>query len=359
MRLVGSRLALVTGPPERPSLWIELRDELGHTGLGEASPLPPFSRDDIASCQRALTRVPERLDEIPDGEAAADSISLVLKAIDPSLAGLPSARFAVETALLDLLARRRGVSLARLLGGAEPDRPVPTNALLVASPPETLADRAVALAAQGFTALKIKLRARDGGGFRRELAGLRELRAALPLPFELRLDPNAAWPEEEARRRLDDLARIEPRFVEQPVAPGRLAQLGRCAVPWAADESLADPAEAERLLDAAGCAAFILKLPVLGGLLAARALALRAQARGIDIVVTHFFDGPVGLAAAAELARSLPRPPLACGLDPHDRLAAWPQIPVPQLRRRGFILPSAEPGLGLLLPPHGERPWMA
>jgi o-succinylbenzoate synthase len=359
MRLAGSRLALVTRPPERPSLWLELTDEEGRTGLGEASPLPPFSRDDVSACQRALDGVHVRLGDLPDDEPPALAISLVLQAIAPALAGLPSARFAVETAVLDLLARRRGVSIACLLGGAAPEQPVPVNALLVASPAETLAERGLALAAQGYAALKIKLRARDGGGFLRELAGLRELREALPLPFEIRLDPNAAWPEDEARRRLDELARVSPRFIEQPVIPGRLAQLGRCAVPWAADESLADPDEAERLLDAEGCAAFILKLPILGGLLAARALALRAQARGLDVVVTHFFDGPVGLAAAAELARSLPRPPLACGLDPHDRLAAWPDVAVPQLARRAFIDPAAEPGLGLVLPPPGERPWMA
>jgi o-succinylbenzoate synthase len=358
MRLTGSRLARVTCAPERPSLWLELCDDEGHSGLGEASPLPPFSREDIEDVARALRELPRALGEIPTIEPVEESISLVLEPIEPQLLGLPSARFALETALLDLVARRRGLSLAALLGGPAHAAPVPVNALLLASPTETLVERALALAAQGFSALKIKLRARDGGGFRRELSALRSLRAALPLPFELRLDPNAAWPVDEARRRLDELARIEPRFVEQPTVPGRLASLGRCAVPWAADESLADPREAEQLLFAEGCAAFILKLPVQGGLLPARALALRAQTRGLDVVITHFFDGPVGLAAAAELARSLPRPPLACGLDPHERLGAWPSLAVPQLSTRGLILPSEEPGLGLRLPPFAERSWM-
>ncbi|MFO0761120.1 MAG: enolase C-terminal domain-like protein [Byssovorax sp.] len=141
--------------------------------------------------------------------------------------------------------------------------------------------------------------------------------------------------------------------------PGLLPELGPAPVPWAADESLADPAEATLLLDQRTAAAVVLKLPVLGGLLPARDLALRAQERGLGVVVTHFFDGPIGLAAAAELARSLPAPPLACGLDPHPQLSAWPPVSIPQLAHRGAVCASQSPGLGLVLPPPEERPWMA
>jgi L-alanine-DL-glutamate epimerase-like enolase superfamily enzyme len=170
------------------------------------------------------------------------------------------------------------------------------------------------------------------------------VRARLPLPFEIRLDPNAAWTLDEARRRLAALGPVAPSFVEQPVAAGDLHRLGEHAVPWAADESLADPELAERLLSARGCAAFVLKPPVLGGLLRARALALRAAERGIGVVVTHFFDGPHAMAAACELALSLPARPLACGLAPHDALGG---VTVPQLASPGLVRPSGGVGLGL------------
>src|SRR6202044_983677 len=119
-----------------------------------------------------------------------------------------------------------------------------------------------------------------------------DVRARLPLPFEIRLDANAAWTEDEARRRLEQLAPIAPAFVEQPVAAERLPLLGPSAVPGAADESLAIPELVEPLLSSPGCAAVVLKPTILGGLLRARALALRAQARGIGVVVSHLFDGP-------------------------------------------------------------------
>lgn len=356
MRPTSLRLVHVTRPPARPSLWIEIKDAEGAAGWGEASPLPPFSRDDVPSCARALEGWFPRLGEIDEALPIDPAIAAAFAPVLPDLKSTPSARFALETALLDLLARRRGISVAALLAGGSPSAEVPTNALLIAEPSADLADRAVALADLGYRAIKIKLRARDEAGFDRELAALHAVRARLPLPFEIRLDPNGAWSLAVARRRLAALAPIAPRYVEQPVLPADLVDLGRCAVPWAADESLADPAARRRLLRDPGCAALVLKPAILGSLLLARDLALQARARGKDAVVTHLFDGPVALAAAAELSLSLPAPALAAGLDPHDRLGDWPAIVVPQLARRGVVIAATAPGLGLDL---GGHAWIS
>ncbi len=151
-----------------------------------------------------------------------------------------------------------------------------------------------------------------------------------------------------------------PRFVEQPVAAEALHRLGVCAVPWAADESLVYPELVEPLLSSRGCAAFVLKPAVLGGLSRARELAARAQERGIDVVVTHLCDGPFAMAAACELAVSLPRPPLACGLAPHEDLAAFVALfgglDVPQLAPPCAVRSSGGPGLRVTRPPL-EHPW--
>ena len=347
MRPRSLRLVHVTRPPARPSLWIEVKDDEGASGWGEASPLSPFSRDDVPTCARALEALFFRLGSVDEALAIGPAIHAAFTPILADLEAVPSARFALETALLDLLARRRGLSVAALLRGEPSSIELPVNALLIADPPDDLADRAVALAALGYRAIKIKLRARDDAGFDREVAALHAVRTRLPVPFEIRLDPNGAWSIAEARRRLTALAPIAPRYVEQPVAAVDLVDLGRCAVPWAADESLANAADHPRLLRDPGCAALVLKPAILGSLVVARELALLAHANGKQAVVTHLFDGPIALAAAAELALSLPTPVLAAGLDPHDRLGDWPPIVVPQLARRGVVIAAKAPGLGL------------
>ena len=120
--------------------------------------------------------------------------------------------------------------------------------------------------------------------------------------------------------------------------------LGRCAVPWAADESLAIHgriAAAPRAIR--GAPRSILKPAILGSLLVARDLALQARAHGKSAVVTHLFDGPIALAAAAELALSLPRPRSRPASIRTDRLGDWPAIVVPQLARRGVVLAAKTP----------------
>ena len=352
MRITGSRLSR-SSPELRPRLVLELSDEVHRSGFGDAAPLAPFSLESIEDCASALAGVEARLTSIDDSLPPAEAIRDALAGFGPELDAAPTARFALETALFDLLGQRLGLSVAACLGGeaASVGARVPVNGLLVAAPEETLADRAVALAARGYSVLKIKLRARDERGFLRELAALGEVRKRLPLPFEIRLDPNAAWSLDEASARLDQLAAVAPAFVEQPVAPTLLHRLEERAVPWAADESLAVPELVTPLLVAPGCVAFVLKPAILGGLDRARALALRAHARGVGVVVTHLFDGPYSMAAAAELVASLPQPMLACGLDRHNALEVWSAeaggLVIPQLAEPGWVQSSGGPGLGV------------
>lgn len=349
MRFLSCGLRQISAP--RALVGVSLFDGEG-VGEGDAAPLPPFSTEDAGACARAIAAVFDQIQEVDEELPALDAVGLALAPVEASLASVPSARFALETAMLDRLAAKRGVSVAACIAGGEPvHASVPVNGLLIAPPTRTLVERALALAVRGFSSIKIKLRAVDDAGFARELSALREVRKALPSPFELRLDPNGAWTVAQARRRLAELAPIAPRYVEQPVAAHLLANLGACDVPWAADESLLDPVLVEPLLAAPGCNAFILKPSLLGGILRARSLALRAQAAGLDVVVTHLFDGPRSMAAAAELAVSLPRPPIACGLDQHGDLAEWMTslgvTTIPQLAQACVLRSSGGPGLGI------------
>jgi o-succinylbenzoate synthase len=332
----------------RAHVVVRMVDPDGHVGTGEASPLAPFSREDAVQCHRALLEASGRLEGLDDAGSPAD---VVANALAPfPLDDVPAARFALETALFDLVGQRCGESVASCLGGPRASTAtIPVNALLSIEDPD-VAERASQLAAAGYGALKIKLRAQDEAGFARELSVLRQVRALLPLPYDLRLDPNGAWSLDDARKRLEALAPIAPRYVEQPVADSLLPELGECALPWAADESLARPELVEALLASRGCGAFILKPTFLGGLVRARDLAVRAAARGVDAVVTHAFDGPFAMAAACELALSLPRAPLPSGLAAHRDLPAFVEehrVFVPQLARRIEVVPSGKPGLGV------------
>ncbi len=99
-------------------------------------------------------------------------------------------------------------------------------------------------------------------------------------------------------------------------------------IPIAADESLQSPALRKQLIEAR-LAFGVLKPTVLGGTLACLDLAAVLRAHGGRAIVTHTFEGPVGMAAAAALASALPGDPIAAGLDRHPALAIWPKVPTP------------------------------
>jgi L-Ala-D/L-Glu epimerase len=274
-----------------------VRDAEGGFGLGEVTALPEFGTETQEEAVRALgvfrmATPPRTLAEVSESLA--------------SLVHTPATRAGVEMALLDWLARQQRVALARLLG-ASTIQAVPVNALLRGDTAAEAAREAAAAVALGFGTLKLKVGA---GSADSDLARLKAVREAVGPSTRLRIDANGSWTETEARARLALLAKVGLEYVEQPVAAHDIAGLRRLRplLPVAADEALGLAGAATALLDGEdGPAAdlLILKLPVLGGALAALRLATRARAVGVGAVVTSAMDGSVARAAAGHLALAL------------------------------------------------------
>jgi len=290
---------------ERAGLLVTVRAD-GTWGQGEASPLPGYSRETLTECEAALERAPwRRLDVGSVAEVAA----VLAEWRAPA-----AARCALEAALLDRLARRAGVPLWRLLGGAPGE-------LALSALVGDAAD-VHAAAARGVRTCKIKV----GRDWDAELALARTVRAA---GLTLRADANGAWSPSQAPARLAALAALGVELVEEPGVASDLLRV-------AADESLLDGPSDSPVI--------VLKPMLLGGIL--RCLALAQESRA-EVVVTHMWDGPVGLALAAALAFALPRARvLACGLDRHPGLAAWPAVDLPFLHAATVSAPAG-PGLGI------------
>ncbi|ALK08705.1 enolase C-terminal domain-like protein [Blastochloris viridis] len=320
----------------REAVRIALRDSGGGVGHGEALPLPGYSADTALQAELALAAAAARARTVgglalpDDGLAPAAYLNAALVPFDTLLTTTPSARFALECALLGLLAGRAGVSAAQWLAGRRALHQVAVSVLLPDD--DSAVAAAGAAAARGHTVLKLKI-ALPGRSAADEEARIAAVRAAAdaasrPGAVRLRLDANGALPPAEVAARLAALAGFGIELVEEPCPAPALRTL---PLPWAADESLADPALAAALLarpPGRGPAALVLK-PATLGLARCLDLADAANARGLGVIVTHAFDGDLGFAAARALAAALPAPPLPCGLAPHPGLSRrWPNGPV-------------------------------
>jgi o-succinylbenzoate synthase len=317
---------------EREGLMLEIRDEKGRLGQGEASPLPGYSRESLDECLVAL--------------AGSRKLS--------GGAGLPAAASAaIDAAVLDLRGHQLWVpSHSLLVDGRCPA--VPLSAAIPTDDLERALAETDAALSRGIRTLKLKIG--RPGAFQDELGTARAIRRIAGAAIALRFDANGAFTIGEARERLSALAELQPELVEEPVADGRLDGLEDTPVPLAIDESLHFPdrrAAVDAALKRGLIKAVVLKPMLLGGATRCLELADRMAGYGVAFVVTHTWDGPIALALGATLALTLatkyPGRVLACGLDRHPGLSAWPNVALPFLRP-DRIAPNELPGLGLESP---------
>lgn len=347
---VGGRLAATVTTPRwtaqsRRGLLLRVEDGSGMAGLGEASPLPGYSRETLAACEEAFERFP--WDTLPD-PTAPDALD-VLGCADVWIELPAAARFAIETAWLDLAGQHRRVPLATLLG-APPHAAIPVSALLLSEEPDGAALEGAHAVRSGIGTVKLKV---SGADFDHSVARLAAVRKRCGNGLRIRLDANGSLPPADALGSLRELAAYAPELIEEPVASSELRTIEGSPVPIALDESLQDPDALQHLetwLTAGPCTAVVLKPAALGGFVRCVRLAREAAAHGLRATVSHLFDGPIALRAAQQLALAIADPVLASGVGPHAGIEAYDSAgSSPELRERrsAVFLAGCAPGLGL------------
>lgn len=332
----------------RQGFELQLQASDGITGLGEASPLPNFSTERIEHVAAELNQLGEF--EVPLPLHPSEARDLVTDVTHRVRAQLPSVRFALEGALVDLCAKRFELPAASLLAlianRTAPHPTLPLSKLLVGNDAPSLLGAARHATGRGYGTLKIKLGV--GRSIEHELEDLRTLRQRLGFSTQLRLDPNQSCAEPKLLELLERMEELAPEFVEEPAQLEQLVALDSSPVPLAIDESLRDEAALEKLsphLDRLKISAVVLK-PALVGLFASIEHAKHAQSLGLDVVITHLFDGPTGHAIASSLALALGSPTRAHGLAPHPGLLLSPERRVTGLGG-GYLRLVTQPGLPL------------
>lgn len=324
---------------EREGAVIELRAGT-FTGVGEASPLPGYSADDLATCIAELEGCWTRLSPI---HVDAPVRTTLREAVAEAGVRSPAAIFALESALLDLVSRARGCPAWVALRGDDRAAAIPLSALAEGSTPEALADAAERASLRGIRVVKIKVGGPDG--LVRDPPRLAAVRARLGDRIGLRLDANQTLSAERLHESLHALAAFGPELLEEPALLDGTIDVRQSPIRLALDESLMTASWPERLAAATSTGAYaavVLKPMTLGGFERSLTIADAATAAGLSIIVTHVFDGPVGSAAAACLALAIRGEMMPCGLDAHGRL----ERPIAAIEET-HIVPFTAHGLGI------------
>ena len=325
----------------REMVLVRLLSSDGNEGWGDAVPLSLRGgaslarvRQDLEGCREALALARFEMPKFAGVEViGALTRCRVTGASSPALGAL-------NTALLDLAGKWAGKPVWSLLGAWRAER-VPCNGTLGADEPEQAAAEAAALAAAGFTTLKVKV------GVAGDRERLRAVRAAVGEEMRLRVDANRAWDVPTAIDQLQAIdAEVGLELAEQPCAAlAELAEVrARTNVPVAADESVASRADARAAIQLQACDAATIKLAKVGGTREALMLS-----RWLPSYLSSALDSPLGIAAALHTAQKLQRYPyaesLAHGLSTSalfsDNIAHTGEL------HGSALLPPPGPGLGV------------
>lgn len=339
---------------------VAVSDDEGRTGYGDCSPPPSSDSHAHTQARAALARISRTWPGQPP-EAA-------LAALDAGGEVFPAARCALETALLDLAAQRRGVSLAAWLN-PDAGREVQVNASL-GRLDATFAERTRAALAAGYSVLKIKVGAFPMEDELEQLHAMARSLRGVPqgdfLPgtpqspkgtsfragdfltgVRLRLDANRAWSLPQAQRFVAAVAELPVEVLEEPLADAGpeafFALQKQAAFALALDESLPLWLARHRA-QALRVRRWVLKPTRLGGMRRCLALAQDGARAGVETVVTTTVDSAAGVLACLHLAAAVNNG-IAHGLATSEWLAR-DLAPLPPARRGRLELPP-HPGLGL------------
>jgi L-Ala-D/L-Glu epimerase len=276
----------------RRDVWVRITDEDGLEGWGEAAPNAYYKQSADTVCATLAELAP-----VLNGEGGFEFADLP-EIEDQMIARVPerssAARAAISTALLDLIGKREGVPVWRLLDA--PGERAPHSSFTIGIAELDVMRRKVR-EASSYTILKVKVGTPDD---ERVLTMLREERP----DAIVRVDANTGWSRRQALDKLPMLERFGVELIEQPLEPSDhagLAELQRATtIPIIADESVITAADIPKLV---GCVAGInIKLSKCGSLLEAVRMVELAREQRLQVMVGCMVETTLGIAAAVQIA---------------------------------------------------------
>jgi D-galactarolactone cycloisomerase len=285
----------------RPAVFIRIEDEDGAFGFGEAFANWPAAgaehrvnllMDDVADL--ALSR------EWDSPEAMFYELTRVtrIRALQCGEPG-PFAQMvaALDIAAWDLVARRAGLPVARMLA---PEATLQVPAYASGIHIDTALDVVAASRETGFSAFKVKVGFDDAA----DPAKVVRLAGTLRAGETLFADANQAWDVERAERFLNAVSGAALGWIEEPIpayAPAEdWKRLASGPVPLAAGENIAGLDAFDASLADGALTFYQPDVAKWGGLTGCLAVARRALERG-RVYCPHFLGGGIGLAASAHV----------------------------------------------------------
>lgn len=317
---------------------VRLRTDDGLEGWGEATPSKRITGETEGSTASVLELLRAELRGMEE-----TSIDLIWELMQRAVGGNYGAKSAIDTALWDLMGKRAGMPVYRLIGGYR-DR-METSYTVDLGTPEEADEQLSEYIRMGLRAIKIKL----GQGLQDDYERVKKARRMAGGSAKVYVDFNQSYTPKKALDLSGSIQKFEIEFLEQPVKAldfeGLKYVRDRSDIPVMADESVHGPEDAVRVIRMEAADMINMKLVKAGGITRGRRLIELAEAAGMPTMIGCTVETRVGITAATHVALALKNVHYT-DLDGYYSLSR-------ELTRGGVRLKggehsvSGEPGLGL------------
>jgi len=270
----------------------------GFTGWGEAAVATHITGETVPDTRKGLVMAARYL----EGKDSADYLKLFCE-LEEMMDSRRAALAAVQSAMLDLVTRRLGISLWRYFGGAQPR--LKTDVTVVIGGAAEARAFTLKMRRRGFKIFKIKV----GIDFDEDIRRLEAVRGSAP-GCDIYVDANCAYTVSETCKFIKALEKrgIVPAVLEQPVPKddfeGLAALSRKLKMPVCADESAYGVGDVFRLLSAKAVTAVNIKLTKFGFIKAREVWAL-ARAKGVKLMMGEMLESELASGVAAQFAGGL------------------------------------------------------
>jgi L-alanine-DL-glutamate epimerase-like enolase superfamily enzyme len=320
------------------NVFLRLETTSGLLGYGCAAP-------DLSVTGETSESVMEDLEgplrEILTGRDAL-RISYILENCKKVVASHPSALAAVDMALHDLLGKKAGLPIWRILGGFR--KSIITSVTIGILPVAETVEKALNFVRREFKSIKIK----GGRDVDADIERVIRVREAVGPRIELRFDANQGYTVEETQKFVNGVKWVNLELIEQPTPKGQPDMLGRVTqsvtLPVMADESLMSLRDAFRLARKELVDMVNVKLMKVGGLIEALHINSVARAAGLEVMIGCMDESAYAIAAGLHYALARSNVCYA-DLDGHLDLIDDPAADAVRIKK-GYLYPNENPGIG-------------
>ncbi len=320
---------------------VKVETDEGIYGYGEGAPGVLITGENLAGTVASIKHFEKAL----IGTDPTD-LEKVYWILDRAAAHAPCGKTAIDIACHDILGKRAGMPVYKLLGGDS--NKIDTDITVGINDPVIMAEKAAAHVKNGFDTIKTKV----GTGLKEDVARVKAIREAVGADVKIRVDANQAWSAKEALQIIERLSEYDIELVEQPVNADDLEGLEfvtkHSCVLIMSDESCFNAKDALKLVERRAVDVVNIKLMKCGGIREAQKINAICETAGIECMLGCMAEETnIGITAAASLgaaSRNITR----ADLDATFSLSSLPfRGGIGTECKRELVLPEV-PGFGFI-----------